>query len=135
MTDEDVLRRVVEHAGGLGARPERKMIEIRRPQFFSMPGPRPVTVYIPQLPPPLLNLPEDAPDTPIHIDALSFMAAEHQSSVWVTIDSCLNISDPLHPVLYVYGYWRHYIMRVWMPSDEFYKRFPPEEEVPGEEEA
>ena len=129
MDDQELLRRAAEYGQGVGGKPTIRQITIRDAEVIDMPKTQPnLTVYLqPPIPYPSLSEPPN-PDEIIHPETREFISAEHATRIWVDEYSTLDTTDILHPVITSYGHERIYRVRVWMPVEEYYTKFPPDED-------
>lgn len=122
MEPDEIKRRVIETRGGVGGKLETRWFDTHdgQPEIVDV-GETPyrdTTVYIPELPlvPPYLMT--NADDSPVTVKTVTLSIRESRTRVSIVERTEVDVSDPFHPIIKLYGYERIYRARVWVTDDE-----------------
>lgn len=120
MEPDEMKRQAIRMRGGVGGEPTERWIDTHngQPEFVTVGDTTPdhhYTVYIPTLPPLRITEPTLTELTP---QTVMLSARDWITRVRMVERTEVDVSDPLHPVINIYGYERIYRARVWMTDDE-----------------
>lgn len=128
-TEQDMRKQAAQYGGGFTTAPVVERRELRAPEVIHLTsGNRLGNQSQVRFPVPQLAADAPAADLARGVWADTFRyrhstAADHATPLWVSDHVETEVSDVEQPRLVDYGYWRVYVVRIWMPVEAYEAQF------------